>query len=124
MIIFCYDLPDSPPCAAYTVENLLPLLHLMASDWKSLGEALPLDEDHLDEIYTNSGTEEGCLQDILERYMMNHDFKHSWEEMAAILRKIGQDTIADMIYNIHINPCNVFSTCTTISACMYRLQFV
>ena len=124
MIILCYDLLDPPPCAPCNVKNLLFLLRPMASDWKLLGETLPLDEDHVDEIYTNNGTEEGCLQEMLERYMMNGDFNHNWEEMATVLRKIGQDTIADRIHNIHVKPCNVFSTCTIISACMYRLQFV
>ena len=62
----------------------------MASKWKDLGEALLIDDDLLDEIYTNNETDEECLRDMLERYLMRIDGNHSWEDMHAALRKIGE----------------------------------
>ena len=65
-------------------SRLLPY----ASKWQSLGLALSLDDDRLDEIYTNNETNEACLQEMLEFYMMRSDRNHSWEEMEAALKRI------------------------------------
>ena len=87
------------------MEKLLHLLHSIASKWYSLGEALQLDEDHLDDINTNNETDEACLQDMLEFYMENSDFQHNWKEMADALRKIDEETIAEKIQDLHVRPC-------------------
>ena len=47
-----------------------------------------MDEDRLDEIFTNNETDETCLQEMLELYMMRTDLNHSWEEIEAAFRKI------------------------------------
>ena len=77
----------------------------MASKWHSLGEALSIDEDHLDNISTNNETDKACLQDMLEFYMENSNFKHNWEEMAYVLRDIDEVTIAEKLQNLHIRHC-------------------
>ena len=70
-----------------TVESLLSHLLPYASKWQSLGGALSLDEDRLDEIYTNNETEEACLQVMIELYMMRTDLDHSWEEIESAVKK-------------------------------------
>ena len=62
----------------------------MASKWKELGETLSLDDDLLDEIFTNNETDGECLRDMLERYLMRIDKNHSSEEIHAALRKIEE----------------------------------
>ena len=68
----------------HLVLHLLP----MASEWRPLGEALSLDDDHLDEIYTNNMTDEDCLRDMLERYLLRSDLKHNWEEIEEAQKNI------------------------------------
>ena len=65
----------------------------MAAKWLSLGEALSLDEDRLDEVYTNNETDEACLQEMLEVYMARSDFSHSWEEIQEALKKIREESV-------------------------------
>ena len=55
-----------------------------------LGEALSLDEDHLDEIYTNNETDEACLREILELYMMRSDRNYSWEKIETAEKKVKE----------------------------------
>ena len=105
MMLQSFTFPVTSPPTPFTVENLLPFLHPLTSKWLSLGEALSLDEDWLDEIFTNNGTDEGCLQEMLELYMRNCDFDHNWEEMVSILRKAEEETIAAKIEDLHIKPC-------------------
>ena len=79
---------DTPTLELLTIELLF--LHLLphSSKWQPLGEALSLDEDRLDEIFTNNETDEACLQEMLKHYMMRSDLNHSWEEIEAALKKI------------------------------------
>ena len=72
----------------FTLEHLLPELMPHASKWQSLGKALSLDEDRLDEIFTNNETDEACLEKMLEHYLQRSDLNHSWEEIEAALEKI------------------------------------
>ena len=64
-----------------TIEEVMSKLIPMVTKWKEIGEALKFDEDHLDEIFTNNETDEGCLQAMLEFYFKNSDFEHTWEEI-------------------------------------------
>ena len=94
------------------MENLLPLLRSIASKWHSLGEALSLGEDRLDEIFTNNETDEACLRDILEFCDEQSDSQYTWEEIVAVLIKIGQKEIAEKIQGLHVEPCKVVVICT------------
>ena len=75
-------------CEPLTTEQLFSFLLPHASKWQSLGLALSLDEDQLDEVYTNNERDEACLQVILELYMMRSDLNHSWKEIHGALEKI------------------------------------
>ena len=85
----CPDPTSSNP-VPFTLEHLLPELMPHTSKWQSLGEALSLDEDQLDEIYTNNETDEACLQEMLEHYLLRSDMNHSWEEIETALEKINK----------------------------------
>ena len=74
----------------FTVEHIFPTLLFMASKWQALGKALSLDEDRLDEIFTNNETDEACLNVMLEHYMKRSDLKHSWEEVREAKRKVEE----------------------------------
>ena len=76
----------------FTVEHILPALLFMASKWQAVGEALSLDEDRLDEVFTNNETEEACLRVMLEHYMERSDLKHNWEEVRGAMRKVEEMT--------------------------------
>ena len=73
-----------------TVEKLFPALLHLAPKWQSLGEALSLDEDRLDEIFTNINNEkdEEYLREMLEVYMMRSDPKHNWKEIKEAVQKV------------------------------------
>ena len=73
----------------FNLEQLIDHLLPVVSKWQELGAALSLDEDILDEMYTNNETDEDCLHDMLERYMMRSDLKHNWEEIDAALEKVN-----------------------------------
>ena len=75
-------------CEPVTTEQLFSILLPHASKWQSLGLALSLDDDRLDEVFTNNEREEDCLREMLELYTMRSDLDHSWEEVHAALQKI------------------------------------
>ena len=81
---------DAPSPIPFTLEHLLPELLPLASKWQSLGEALSLDDDRLDEIFTNNETDDACLQEMLELYMIRPDLDHSWEEVQEAVKKIRE----------------------------------
>ena len=79
----------------FTTENLFQKLVAIASEWKSVGEALSLHKERLDEISTTNGDNEACLREMLELYMMRSDLNHNWEEIGGALRNVGQEQLAD-----------------------------
>ena len=86
-------------CEAITIEQLFSFLLPHASKWQSLGEALLLDKDRLeDEVFPNNETDEACLREMLELYMMRSDLNHSWEEVHAALEKIESDSSSEFLY--------------------------
>ena len=93
-LISC-DADNEPTPKPVTLEHLLPELLPLASKWQSLGEALSLDEDQLDEIFTNNETDEACLEVMLEQYMARPYLNHSWEEIQKALKWIGEELTID-----------------------------
>ena len=93
-LISC-DIDNDPTPKPVTLEHLLPELLPCASKWQSLGAALSLDEDQLDEIFTNNETDEACLEVMLEQYMARSCFNHSWEEIQKALKQIGEELTFD-----------------------------
>lgn len=73
-----------------TIESLIPRLLPVVTKWKEVGEALSLDEDYLDEIFTNNETDEECLQAMLELYFNNSDFDHSWKEIERAVVSVSE----------------------------------
>ena len=76
-------------CKPITTDLLFSFLRPHVFKWQSLGLALSLDEDRLDEVYTNNEREGDCLREMLELYMLRSDLNHSWEEVYTALEKIG-----------------------------------
>ena len=81
----------------------------MASKWQSLGLALFLDDDQLDKIPTSNETDEACLREMLELYMLRSDVNHSWEEIEGALKikhesaqEVHHSTGKHIILNISI----------------------
>ena len=85
-------LPQPP-----TAESLLSIIHPIASKWEEFGKALQIDEDRLDEFFTNNEHDQLRLRHMLEYYFMNVHFKHTWEEVIQALREIGEYECADKI---------------------------
>lgn len=70
----------------------------MVSKWKELGEALGIDEDDIDEIDTGNEFDEGCLNQMLERFVIVH---HNWRDVVAALREIEEKSLAENIEKQH-----------------------
>ena len=87
------------------LPNLVSVLQPVASKWKKLGEAMSIDEDDVDEIYTKNEMDEDCLHELIERFIVVH---HSWEDVVAALRKIDEETLADETHKLHVLPCKLF----------------
>ena len=86
-------------CEPVTTDRLFSFLLPHASKWQSLGETLSLDKDRLeDEVFTNNETDEACLREMLELYMMRSDLDHSWEEVHTALEKI--ESFSELPYSI------------------------
>ena len=85
--------PTPHEATPFTLEYLLPKLMGVVSKWQSLEKALSLDEDLLDEIFTNNERDEACLQVMLEHYLMRSDMNHSWEEIDTALKRISEEEI-------------------------------
>ena len=100
-----------------TTEQLFSFLLPHVSKWQSLGEALSLDEDRLDEIYTNNERDEDSLQEILELYMMRSDLDHSWENIQAALEKIkiSSELLTKPYYVLVRNDCTWAPSSVVIS---------
>ena len=77
-------------CRTFNLDHLFSYLLPVLSKWQSLGKALSLDEDIIDEIYTNNETDEECLRDMLRRRLMRTDLKLSWEEINEALKKVNE----------------------------------
>ena len=87
-----------------TTEQLFSFLHPHASKWQSLGKALSLDEDRLeDEVFPNNETDEACLLEMLELYMMRSDLDHSWEEIKAALEMIESSSESCLYYVLRMH---------------------
>ena len=90
---------DAPTPTSFTASILLSLLHSVVSKWKELGEVLGIDEDDIDEIDTGNENDEGCLNEMLERFVVVH---HNWKNVVAALRKIEEKSLADKIEKQHV----------------------
>ena len=64
-------------------------LQSLSSKWYSLGEALSLKESLLDDILADNGSDDDCLEDMLNFYKKRSDLKHTWEEIEVAMMKIG-----------------------------------
>ena len=84
------DADNDPTPKPVTLEHLQSKLLPLASNWQSLGKALSLDEDQLDEILANNETDENCLQEMLKLYLANPDLNHSWDEIQERFKKMGE----------------------------------
>ena len=71
----------------------------MASKWKEFGEALSVDEDDIDEIFTNNDTDEACLCDLLDRFVVVH---HNSVDVEGALRKMGEEHLAERASQLYV----------------------
>lgn len=87
--------PSSTPV---NFENLFDALHpAVTPKWKQLAEVLRVDEDLIDEIFTNNnGIDEECLKDILDVWLKKSS--PTWKGVADALQRIGEDQLAESLY--------------------------
>ena len=69
----------------------------MNPKWQKFGELLGMDEDLLDEIYTNHVMDEECLRDMLGMWF-NKSENPTWRAVTDTLRKIGEGQLAESLY--------------------------
>ena len=68
----------------------MDLLHNVDNKWEDIAKALKIDEDRVDEIFTNNENDYLRLHELMEYYFMNVHFSHSWEEIVRVLTEIGE----------------------------------
>ena len=112
------------PVAGPTKEQLYAEL-LPVKKWKALAAQFKLNDDLIDEIYTNNERDEDCLEEVIRFWYMNRDFQHTWSEVVTALEAIGEHTLAEDIRAAHsqlilntIQSCfgigEIFLTCTYV----------
>ena len=88
-----------PPSTPVNKENLLDALHpAVTPKWRQLAEVVGVDEDLIDEIFTNNnGIDEECLKDILDVWLKKSS--PTWKGVADALQRIGEDKLAESLYH-------------------------
>ncbi len=72
-------------------EDLYPIVAPMCAKWKVFAEKLGMDEDHIDEVFTNNETDLSCLYDLLCTILR----KHTWTSVARALEEMGETELAE-----------------------------
>ena len=75
----------------------MSLLYCVAGRWKMIASGLGFNENLIDEIYTNNGTDEACLQDCVEKWVSR--LEPSWERLSLVLRDLGEESLAQQAWN-------------------------
>ncbi len=73
------------------------LLQPVDKKWEDIAKALNIDEDRVDEIFTNNENEYLRLYELMEYYFRNVHCNHSWEEMVRVLTEIEEHGLAERI---------------------------
>lgn len=76
------------------MDNIFSELTPMSSKWKQLAEVIAIDEDLVDEIFTNNEGDEECLIAVLEVWMKK---SLTWKTVIDSLWKIGEDELAESL---------------------------
>jgi len=66
----------------------------MSHKWKQLAEVIAIDEDLVDEIFTNNEGDKVCLRAVLEVWIKK---SVTWKTVIDSLRKIGEDELAESL---------------------------
>lgn len=69
----------------------------MNSKWQQLGEMLGIDEDQLDEIFTNHQRDEECLRDVLGTWFKK-SVNPTWRAVTDALQQIEEGQLAESLY--------------------------
>jgi len=67
----------------------------VTAKWQELGEALGMDEDLLDEIFTNNATDDECLRAALKQWLK---IRPACEDLSDALQKIGESQLAELLH--------------------------
>jgi len=78
------------------LDTLFTELHpTVTAKWQELGEALGMDEDLLDEIFTNNATDDECLRVVLEQWLQ---IRPACKDLSDALQKIGERQLAELLH--------------------------
>ena len=95
----------------------MTLLWCVARRWKEIADGFGIDEDLVDEIFTNNERDEACLQDCVEQWMK---LGPTWKKLANVLRGMGEERLAGQAASKGTGTlymCNVLN-CTYIHVIM------
>jgi len=82
--------------SSLNLDTLFTELHpTVTAKWQELGEALGIDEDLLDEIFTNNATDDECLRDALKQWLK---IRPACEDLSDALQKIGESQLAELLH--------------------------
>ena len=82
----------------------MSLLYEVAGQWKVIAAGLGVDEDMIDEIFTNKQTDGECLRHMVEIWVSR--LAPSWETLSLALRDMGRNDLAHRTCSEGIfSPC-------------------
>lgn len=81
--------------SSISLDILFSELYSVVPKWKQLAEVIGIDEDLVDEIFTNNESDEECLRAVLEVWMKKSP---TWRTVTDSLHKIGEDQLAGSLY--------------------------
>ena len=83
----------SSPSVPLGVEAVMELLRPVTEKWRKIAEeGLGMDEDEVDEIFTNNELAVECLRDCVERLV---ERGLTWEKLGSALRAVGEEGLAE-----------------------------
>ena len=78
----------------------------VANKWKTIGILLGIEKGSLDKIKTdNAGNSGDCLQEMLDTWLKKVDPKPSWSAMTDVLKRLGEESLAEHIRKRYCNTC-------------------
>ena len=67
------------------------MLTPIAGKWKEFSAKLGLEEEYIDEVFTNNETDLLCLRNICD----DHSRRHTWTSIGKVLLDIGEVELAE-----------------------------
>ena len=69
----------------------------VSGQWKEFAECVEIDEDWIDQIYTNNENDLMCFDNVVDIWVQR--MAPTWKKLSLILRALGRNDLADKAWN-------------------------